>query len=200
MTEKQKGKVVRSCSLPVRLQKWTQLKQDSYCDFLFFFSSSCQICQGRSFTCGQCIQSAWKMHPQQTRLQVQTIIAKHAFVHSVCNDCLSTWSTMSQEVFSSSTSSIFLHTANLSNNALAIKKETLCCCSACHTHLFKKKKSHSPDRDGQMCLFVSLTEDFRFNSFPVYPLFFSVRDGGGLVFLWLLIPALSLLICPICHM
>lgn len=51
-----------------------------------------------------------------------------------------------------------------------------------------------------MCLFFSLTEDFRYNSLPVYLVSYSDGDGGGLVFLWLLIPALSLLICPICHM
>lgn len=195
MTEKQKGKVVRSCSLTVRLQKWTQLKQDFFFEQLLDLSRTVihlwvvyTVSMENASTTDSVVGPN---HNRKTRLRAQC---------SVCNDCLSTWSTMSQEVFSSSTSSIFLHTANLSNNALAIKKETLCCCSACHTHLFKKKKSHSPDRDGQMCLFVSLTEDFRFNSFPVYPLFFSVRDGGGLVFLWLLIPALSLLICPICHM
>lgn len=78
-------------------------------------------------------------------------------------------------------SSIFLHVPNLSNNARTIKKKKKpCCCIPCHSHLLKNQR-HSPDRDGSMCLFVSLTEDFRYNSLPVYPLFFSSGDGGGLV-------------------
>lgn len=48
---------------------------------------------------------------------------------------------------------------------------------------FIKKRRRSPDGDWSMCLFVSLTQDFRYNSLPVYPSFPSSsdvkRDGGA---------------------
>lgn len=79
-------------------------------------------------------------------------------------------------------SSIFLHVPNLSNNARTTKKKKALLPQPLSLSFIKKKNQrHSPDGDGSMCLFVSLTEDFRYNSLPVYPLFFSSGDGGGLV-------------------
>lgn len=43
---------------------------------------------------------------------------------------------------------------------------------------FIKTRRRSPDRDRSMCLFVSLTQDFCYNSLPVYPSFPSSSDAG----------------------
>lgn len=79
------------------------------------------------------------------------------------------------------------------------------------TVIYYKPEAEPPTGDGSMCLFVSPRQDFHYNSFPVYPSLPSSSDGGGggvvgdgsvffFLFLTVMKPALSLLICPICHM
>lgn len=78
--------------------------------------------------------------------------------------------------------SVSTHFPDLSNNALTIKTKKAALQPQLLSLSFIKKGRRSPDGDGSMCLFVSLTQDFRYNSLPVYPSFPSSsdvkRDGG----------------------
>lgn len=79
--------------------------------------------------------------------------------------------------------SVSTHFPDLYNNALTIKTEKAALQPQLLSLSFIKKRRRSPDGDGSMCLFVSLTQDFRYNSLPVYPSFPSSsdvkRDGGA---------------------
>lgn len=85
-----------------------------------------------------------------------------------------TWKTL--EVSLTTASSIVLHFANLSNNVVRRKKKTLLPEYLSQPFILRKAAALT---EMESFAYLSLTEDFHYNSSPVYSLFYSGGDGEG---------------------